>query len=153
MICLRRSGHELRAVALRAFLLCALLPACSGSLPRPPTGPVPPGDMIEVPYPPPPARVETIPVQKTAGEVWIDGQWEWDGKAWKWREGAWSTPPENAYFTPWMTKRRGDGQLLFARAEWRDKAGRPLNVGTDGQICSAPAPTPTPTPEAGITKA
>jgi len=107
--------------------------------------------LIEVAYPPPPARVETIPLQKTAGQVWIDGQWEWDGKGWKWREGEWMTPPANAYFTPWMTKRRGDGQLLFARAEWRDKDGRPLNVGADGQICSAPAPS-APSAETKATK-
>ena len=96
--------------------------------------------MIEVPFPPPPARVETVPPRKTASEVWVDGQWEWDGRAWKWRDGAWTTPPPNAYFTRWSTKRRGDGQLLFARAEWRDRAGRPLNVDTKGQLCTAPAP-------------
>jgi hypothetical protein len=140
MIDVRRSRRELRAGALRVVLLFALLPACSSSLPRPPAGLVPTSDMIEVPYPPPPGRVEIIPPKKTAGQVWIDGQWEWDGNGWKWREGAWSTPPPNAYFTPWMTKRRADGQLLFARAEWRDKAGRPLNVDTNGQLCSAPAP-------------
>jgi hypothetical protein len=147
--CIPGSRCGFRVDALRAMLLLALLPACSTSLPKPPAGLVPPSEMIEVPYPPPPARVEDIPPRKASGEVWIDGQWEWDGKAWKWREGAWMTPPPNAYFTPWMTKRRGDGQLLFARAEWRDKSGRPLNVGTDGQICSAPAPAPAPsTPEA-----
>lgn len=97
--------------------------------------------MIEVPYPPPAALVETIPEKKLAGQVWIDGQWEWNATAWKWRDGAWMTPPPNAYFTPWMTKRRADGQLLFARAEWRDPSGRPLNVDTNGQVCSAPAPT------------
>jgi hypothetical protein len=98
--------------------------------------------MIEVPYPPPAARVETIPDPKVAGQVWIDGQWEWDARDWKWRDGAWTTPPPNAYFTPWTTKRRADGQLLFARAEWRDPSGRPLNVDTEGQVCSAPAPAP-----------
>lgn len=130
-----------------AVLLFWLLPACSPSLPRPPACTIPNSDMIEVPYPPPPARVETIPLKKAETEVWIDGQWEWDGKGWKWREGAWTTPPANAYFTPWSTKRRGDGQLLFTRAEWRDKTCRPLNVDNNGQICSAPAPS-TPADEA-----
>lgn len=123
--------------ALAAVL--ALLPACSPSLPRPPTGKIPTDETIEVPYPPPPARAETIPPEKAAGQVWIDGQWEWNEKAWKWREGAWTTSPPGAYFTPWTTKRRADGQLLFTRAEWRDKAGRPLSTGIDGQVCAAPA--------------
>lgn len=136
----RRSHRELRTGALRFVLLFALLPACSAGLARPPAGLVPTSDMIEIPYPPPPGRVEIIAPKKIAGQVWIDGQWEWDGNGWKWREGAWSTPPPDAYFTPWMTKRRADGQLLFARAEWRDKAGRPLNVDTNGRICSVPAP-------------
>lgn len=140
MIGVQRSRREPRLGALCVALVLALLPACSSSLPKPAGGKVPLSDMIEVPYPPPPGRVETVPPQKTAGQVWIDGQWEWDGNGWKWREGAWSTPPPDAYFTPWMTKRRADGQLLFARAEWRDKAGRPLNVDTNGQLCSAPAP-------------
>ena len=140
MIGVRGSGRELRASALGVLLALALLPACAASLARPASGKVPNDEMIEVPYPPPPARVETIPEKKRVGQVWLDGQWEWDGKAWKWRDGAWTTPPPDANFTPCSTRRRGDGQLLFTRAEWRDKQGRPLNVSTDGQICSAPAP-------------
>ena len=97
--------------------------------------------MIEVPYPPPPARVETIPPTKSAGQVWLDGQWEWGGKAWTWHDGAWTTPPPDAYFTPWTTKRRADGQLLFIRAEWRDKAGLPIHARVDGQACAIPEPT------------
>src|ERR1700722_16004363 len=58
--CPRRAwGGWLGAMGLGAAI--ALLPACLGSLPRPPTGPIPPDAMNEVPYPPPPARVETVP--------------------------------------------------------------------------------------------
>ncbi|MEP7123615.1 MAG: hypothetical protein ABJE95_21985 [Byssovorax sp.] len=134
-----RSRSALGAALALAF---ASLPACSTSLPKPPGGIVPTSAMIEVPYPPPAARVETIPEKKTAGQIWIDGQWEWDAKAWKWRDGAWTTAPPNAYFTPWTTKRRADGQLLFARAEWRDPSGRPLNVDDHGQVCAVLVPAP-----------
>ena len=132
MVIRRRSGVS--AAALVAAL--AWLSACSPSLPRAPGGPTPTTERIEVPYPPPPARVETIPPKKAAGQVWLDGQWDWDGKAWTWHDGAWTTPPREAYFTPWTTSRRADGQLLFTRAQWRDKAGRPLNTAIDGQICA-----------------
>lgn len=102
--------------------------ACSPGLSRPAGGPVPEDGMIEVVYPPPPGRVEEIPEQKDASHVWINGQWDWDGKEWRWQPGAWMAPPPNAYFTPWTTRRRADGKLYFARAAWRENGGRPLDV-------------------------
>jgi len=117
------------------MLAFTLLSACSASLPKPPTGPVPPDAMIEVPYPPPPARVEVIPPRKNGLDVWIDGQWEWDGTVWKWLDGAWTTPPANAYFTPWTAVRQSDGRLLFARAAWRAKDGRPLDAAPGRDVC------------------
>ncbi len=138
MIAPRRPRSRRAAVITGALL--ALLPACASGPPRVPGELVPSSEMIEVPYPPPPARVETIPAPPSPDQVWLDGQWEWAGEVWRWREGIWAKPPPGAYFTPWSTRRRADGQLLFARAEWRDRAGRPLSVGVDGQTCAAPAP-------------
>jgi len=129
---------------LRAAVLLVLLSGCSGSLPKPPTGPVPPDAMVEVPYPPPPAHVETTPPRTKVGDVWIDGQWEWDGKMWKWLAGAWMTPPANAYFTRWTAARRADGRLFFARATWRARDGRSLDLGPGRDLCpSSPAPRAT----------
>jgi hypothetical protein len=143
MVCVQRprrsSRGGLRVGALCAVISLAGLAACSSSLPRPPTGRVPTDALIEVPYPPPAAHVETIPPQKDSHEVWIDGQWEWDGKEWKWVAGTWMTPPANAYFTPWTTVRRRDGRLFFASAAWRAKDGRPLEVGVGRDVC-APVP-------------
>ena len=122
--------------------VAALLPpsACLKSLPLPATGPVPQDAAVtEVPYPPPPARVQSIPQPPNNASVWVDGQWEWDGKDWKWLAGAWVAPPANAYFTPWMTVRQKDGRLLFAKATWRAKDGRPIDVNNDGNPCPAPA--------------
>lgn len=116
----------------------AWLCACAYRPPEPPSGPVPEADRIEVPYPPPPARVEVIPPQKDRREVWVDGQWEWTGKEWRWDEGAWVIPPPGAYFTPWTTEREDDGRLLFAPAAWRDPTGRPLASGP--LTCPEPAP-------------
>ena len=126
-------------------LLCAVLTACSSSLPAPPANPVPPDDMFKIPYPPPPDRAETIPPKKGEKDVWIDGQWDWNGKGWKWSDGAWATPPPGAtYFTPWTTVRKPDGRLLFARATWRSAAGRPVPGGSGA--CGA---TPTSEPQPG----
>jgi hypothetical protein len=120
-----------------ASVSLALMLGCSASLPFPPTGPIPAGGLIEVPYPPPPARVETIPPQKGSRDVWIDGQWEWAGTAWRWIDGEWMTPPANAYYTPWQTVRSSDGRLFFAPATWRAKDGSPLDVTAGRAGCPA----------------
>lgn len=134
----RSSRQKLGSRALGAAISLTLFSACSAKLPRPPTGPVPEDEMIEVPYPPPPARVETITSRRDERAVWVDGQWEWDGKAWRWLAGGWVTPPANAYFTPWRVARRSDGRLFFARASWRDEAGRPLDFGFGHDVCAPP---------------
>jgi hypothetical protein len=134
-------------VFLRTAVSLMLLGAAGcGALPRPPTGPVPPGAAgEEVPYPPPPARVETVPPRHADGEVWIDGQWDWEGEAWRWLSGAWVSPPPNAYFTPWTTTLESNGRFLFVRATWRRRDGRPLGpgLGFGAKGCSsAPSPAP-----------
>jgi hypothetical protein len=140
----RRSSRGLLCAAGSYMVMgMLLLSACSSSLPRPPTGRVPTAGMMEVPYPPPPARVEVIPPQPGKLDVWIDGQWDWGGRAWQWLPGSWLTPPPNAYFTRWTTMRTIDGRLLFARAAWRRKDGRPLEKKPGAEVCppspSAPA--------------
>lgn len=129
---------RLRSAALVAALSLGL-PACLGRLPRPPTGPTPADALIEVPYPPPPARVEVVPPRKHDHEVWLDGQWDWDGSAWKWIPGSWATPPAGAYFAPWTTVRRSDGRLFFAPAAWRIEGGRALPAGPDRGYCAPSA--------------
>ena len=135
----RRPPPHGRAVAAVALLLACLVMACSSGLPRPPAGRTPVDAMIEVPYPPPPARVEVVPAQAEPLTVWLDGTWEWDGKSWKWAEGAWMRPPANAYYTPWKTLRHKDGRLFFARASWRGADGRPLDS-PGSATCPAPPP-------------
>jgi hypothetical protein len=132
----------MRLCAVGVYVVTALLSACSGSLPKPPSGPVPSAAMNEVPYPPPPARVETVPPRAKDGDVWIDGQWDWDGKVWEWLEGSWTPPRTNAYFTPWSTERRSDGRLFFARAAWRTRDGRVLEAGLGRDACPIPPASP-----------
>ena len=118
--------------------------ACRAELPRPPLGVIPPGSGIEIPYPPPPGRVETVPHKEKDDQVWIDGQWDWDGKAWAWNAGSWTVPPANAYFTPWMTRRLGDGRLFFERAAWRAKDGRRIGNAGAPDLCALPDATKAP---------
>lgn len=110
------------------FLAALSVAACGGGLPKPPSGPTPADALFEVPFPPPPSRVETIPPPKDEREVWVDGQWDWDGKDYRWQPGGWVLPPSNAYFSRWTSERRKDGRLYFAPAAWRDEQGRSLDL-------------------------
>jgi hypothetical protein len=80
----------------------------------------------EVPYPPPPARVEVVPPAPRKGLVWVDGQWAWAWKRWQWEAGGWVAAPPGATFARWATVRLDDGRLFFAPAAWRARDGHVL---------------------------
>jgi hypothetical protein len=98
--------------------------ACSSALPEPVLAERPASELVEVPYPPPPARVEHVPTEPERAAVWIDGEWEWDGRRWAWRYGGWiAAPSEGISLAKWVTVRRTDGALMFAPSLWRDATG------------------------------
>jgi hypothetical protein len=113
---------------LVSLVVLLVAPACGSSLPAPRTGPHPPNatNYIEVPYPPPAARVEIVPRKPREGAVWVDGEWAWEGKRWVWESGGWVMPPEHAYLAPWLTYRQENGKLLFAPGTWHSDTGAPL---------------------------
>jgi hypothetical protein len=123
----------------RARALCTVCAAvilsvplgCGPSLARPSMTPAPVSAFVEVPYPPPAAHAEVIPPRPHSSDVWIDGQWSWDSKTWRWEPGRWVVPPAGAKFQPWMIT-RSDARVLFAPATWRD---------ADGREVAAPPPT------------
>lgn len=101
--------------------------ACGLSrLPAPPLVGHPTGALTQVPFPPPPARVEVVPPRPTDRAVWIDGEWIWQARRWAWRRGRWVVPPQGASFAPWTSVRNEAGVLFFAEGAWRDAAGRPV---------------------------
>ncbi len=105
--------------------MALVLFACGMSrLPAPPYSKQVTSAYGEVPYPPPPARVEFVPPIPQRGAVWIDGEWTWEGKRWAWKRGRWVTPPAGATFSPWTATRDATGVLYFAEGTWRDAAGR-----------------------------
>ena len=133
--------------ALAPLAACALA-ACGARLPTPPYAPQLTSALAQVPYPPPPARVETVPPQPRADAVWIDGSWEWR-RRWVWRVGGWVVAPRGAAYAPWVAVRGADGTLFFAPATWRDAHGNEIDpppvlaaaipapgavVGADGEV-------------------
>jgi hypothetical protein len=115
--------ESLVVVAAIAVVLGAL--ACNSGLPHPPYAAHTSDELVPVPYPPPPARVETVPPKPASGAVWLEGQWSWRGRKWAWREGYWAAPPAGATYSPWQMVRNEEGTLFFAAGTWRDSKGLP----------------------------
>ena len=98
------------------------LGACKQSTPEPKLGPHRGDEVpIEVPYPPPPARVEIIPKPPgdLKGPVWIDGEWQWRSRRWVWQAGRWEVPLSGGYYAPAATVRLSDGTLVFFKGTWK----------------------------------
>ncbi|HVY46709.1 MAG TPA: hypothetical protein VHB21_12560 [Minicystis sp.] len=116
------------ALASLAIAASVSVAACGFKVATPVTGPHENEEPITVPYPPPPARVETIPAppkgqEKTA--VWVDGAWEWRQRRWVWVPGDWEVPEKNSYYAPPMTIRLADGSLAYFPGAWRSAGGGP----------------------------
>jgi hypothetical protein len=128
-----------RGVTSRPFVVASLLLlGCAASIPKPPAGPAVRERGVEVPFPPPPGRAEVVPEAAKPEEVWVDGQWDWDGEAWQWTPGRWRVPPANAYFTPWSAERHRDGKLFFVSAAWRTQDGRRIADPFGESACPIP---------------
>ena len=113
----------LRALGVAACLVVIAALACGGpNLPAPDYTSHPTSALVEVPYPPPPARAEAIPKRPKTRAVWIDGEWTWQ-RRWAWKPGRWLAPPAGARFAPWTTVRDRTGTLYFSGGAWRDDAG------------------------------
>lgn len=109
-----------RAAVVPLAAAAVIVAACNGDLPRPAYVEQTTDALAPVPYPPPPARVETIPPRPRSGAVWIDGEWVWQGRLFAWRRGRWVMPPAGARFAPWTTVRGEDGTIYLADGVWRD---------------------------------
>jgi hypothetical protein len=115
--------HWLATVALVGPMGLGLLASCRSSLPGPPPVPQPGEAFTEVPYPPPPAKVEYVPEQPRSDARWVDGQWRWESSRWRWERGGWYLVPADVGFARWETRRTPEGRLIFAPATWRERDG------------------------------
>jgi hypothetical protein len=102
-----------------------------------PPGVHPPNDALPVPYPPPPAKVEELPPQPSAGCAWVDGYWEFTDR-WEWQPGEWVRPQAGCRLAPVELRREG-GQLLHAKPRWY-----PSDVSLLGPQSACPRPAACP---------
>ncbi|HTM46871.1 MAG TPA: YXWGXW repeat-containing protein [Polyangiaceae bacterium] len=129
---------------MRHFVALLLLSACSASLPGPTVGAAPATSFVEVPFAPPPARVEIVPAQPSSDDIWIDGEWIWQNGRWAWRRGYWTIPPPLAVYSPSTLRRTKSGTLLVARGAWWNPSGQEVEaVGNESsQAREGPVVTP-----------
>ena len=118
----------MRRPALLALLAVSLL-ACGGGLPEPRYTKHDGETPQVVPSMPPPGKVEIVPPRPATLKhpVWIDGEWEWTGRRWTWKEpgkdpgkapGWVDAPPDAAYALP-LTLRLPDGRLVHFPGGWK----------------------------------
>lgn len=118
------------SVALAATMAAAstMLACGRGQLPAPSYVGQPQEALVQVPYPPPPARVEFVPDSPDGDAVWVDGEWVWQGRRYAWKPGRWVRAPSGAAFAPWATVRDSMGGLYIAEGTWRDRSGKELKA-------------------------
>jgi hypothetical protein len=102
----------------------ALEISCAKGVPSPRYTSHASSEWIEVPFPPPPTRVEVLPEMPDHGDgaVWIDGEWNFEGTRWRWQRGSMIVPEPGARYAPWQLVRAKDGRLYFCKGLWRQDA-------------------------------
>jgi hypothetical protein len=105
-------------------LYALLVSACGASLPQPALSAPPAAAFVEVPYPPPAALSELVPVSpRAAGVVFQDGGWAWRGRYYVWQRGGWVRPDAGARFAPWSVRYAPDGRAFFSENRWVNARG------------------------------
>ena len=114
------------AIGTGMAAVCVLFACGASRLPSPTYTGQPSEALQQVAFPPPPARVEFVPVAPNDDAVWIDGEWTWQGGRWGWKRGRWVIPPKDSKYAPWTSVRDVMGTLYVAEGKWRDAQGHEL---------------------------
>jgi len=108
----RRFVSGLTAVTLGVCLGgCAVAPAQATLMP--------PEVALVAPLPPPPPRVEVIPVAPGPEFFWVYGHWTWVGHEHRWEDGHWERHREHEYWVPHRWERDERGQWRLHEGYWR----------------------------------
>jgi hypothetical protein len=72
---------------------------------------------------PPPGNVEIVPAvpRDLKRAVWIDGEWDWTGRRWVWKEHGWQEAKAGLVYDPPVTRRLPDGRLVHFPGKWKKK--------------------------------
>jgi hypothetical protein len=127
----------------------ALIAACAAPrLVTAPSGPQPANaQAIRVDYPPPPAKIEEIPLSHRSNNpcVWRDGFWDWTGRRWEWHGGRAILPATGCYLAEaklqWTT-----AFLSFYRPAWYPDLAQAKVAKACAEIACVPAASASPAP-------
>jgi hypothetical protein len=80
-----------------------------------------------VPTMPPPGKVEVVPPRPKdlKHPVWVDGEWEWSGRRWTWKEHGWQEQPQGESYALPTTRRLADGRLGHYPGAWTSDTAKP----------------------------
>ncbi len=70
---------------------------------------------------PPPGNVEIVPPRPKEFKrpVWIDGEWQWTGRRWVWKDHGWQDAPPDQFYEAPVTRRLVDGRLVHFPGLWK----------------------------------
>lgn len=119
----RQETGNLATALSCAALLSGILLACGGTTPTVKTRvrSAPEARPLRVPHPPPPAKIEVIPIRRNKECRYLDGYWDYRDDAWHWIKGAWVRPPDDCLYSPPRTRfeqSRAGTVLLYRPGEW-----------------------------------
>jgi hypothetical protein len=110
-------------------VVAVFAPACAGvRLATVPRGPQPAqAAPIQVDFPPPPAKIEEIPVSDRSSNrcVWRDGFWDWTGRRWEWQSGRAVLAPAGCRFAEPKLQWSTDFLSFYRPAWYPDPAQEP----------------------------
>ena len=126
-----------------AYVLLGWLFSCAEPpLVTAPRGPEPEGaPPVRVDYPPPPAKIEEIPLSRRRDNpcVWRDGYWDWTGRRWEWQTGRAVIAPAGCLFSELKLAWTTDSLSFYRPAWYPDPARRPRAKSCAEVACIPPA--------------
>ncbi len=147
----RMRARDVVTVVVTAITLSAgSLAACRAQVPKPEIGPnVIADEGICVPYPHPAARVDEVTARYREEDVWIDGEWAWNGRRWTWSVGHWEVPPDKAWWARPTERRLANGAMVYFPGHWYTPSLAPADAAIDlEKVITCPAPR---RPDAAVT--
>ncbi len=69
----------------------------------------------------PPFQVVTRPPQPNPSYIWVDEEWEPNGKAYRYSGGQWIAPPQTGYYRRPGYWRRSSNGLTWVKGSWYPK--------------------------------
>jgi len=106
-----------------AGVICLGLPGCGEHKIRHASEPVyvePQPEYVVVRQAPPAVIVERRLPPPSAGYMWIDGYWDWNGRQYVWQGGHWTRPPREHVI--WVAPRydRHEQGYRYTPGQWRE---------------------------------